>query len=398
MPSGRGVGTLLVRVEVLGNEASENRNGRLAYELEEMVEILRHLDSAADNAATARDPYNQAIYGIKRPKNIFDTPTEQVAKIKSTFNDVLDICGIEPGKKCEPEKSTMARILMLTDGDVDGDDIAISTVGLLAKHCKPLIDAGMVGRILPPAYAIPVGNGKSVYVRSQREFFDKITKQFIKNETVSYKGKELTKKELREFIAKNFEYDTRLEKLANRYCVDAKVMEYIAWHYHGTPTDQKKSYWMKVLKRYPGVQILVEGGILVFDGDIKGADYINIPLDEHFHKHVMRFKEHQKVNNSIDGYAINNRTDLTLYDVMHAVRKEIPSKIRRFKGLGELEPQEMKELCMDKKSRTVVIFKFSDFEKDMDKMNIIMSTKSEFAAARKDIMMSMSADDLDIDT
>ena len=29
MPSGRGVGTLLVRVRVLGNEALENRNGRL---------------------------------------------------------------------------------------------------------------------------------------------------------------------------------------------------------------------------------------------------------------------------------------------------------------------------------------------------------------------------------
>lgn len=360
--------------------------------------ILVEGDSAADNAATARDPYNQAIYGIKRPKNIFDTPTEQVAKIKSTFNDVLDICGIEPGKKCEPEKSTMARILMLTDGDVDGDDIAISTVGLLAKHCKPLIDAGMVGRILPPAYSIPVGNGKSVYVRSQREFFDKITKQFIKNETVSYKGKEMTKKELREFIAKNFEYDTRLEKLANRYCVDAKVMEYIAWYYHGTPTDQKKSYWMKVLKRYPGVQILIEGGILVFDGDIKGADYINIPLDEHFHKHVMRFKEYQKVNSSIDGYEISGKKDLTLYDVMHAIRKNIPKGVKRFKGLGELEPHEMRELCMDKKSRTVVIFKFSDFEKDMDKMNIIMSTKAEYAASRKDIMFSLRSDDLDIDT
>ena len=29
MPSGRGVGTLLVRVRVLGNESLENRNGRL---------------------------------------------------------------------------------------------------------------------------------------------------------------------------------------------------------------------------------------------------------------------------------------------------------------------------------------------------------------------------------
>ena len=32
-----GVGTLLVRVEVLGNEASENRNGRLSVKIEEIV-------------------------------------------------------------------------------------------------------------------------------------------------------------------------------------------------------------------------------------------------------------------------------------------------------------------------------------------------------------------------
>ena len=360
--------------------------------------ILAEGDSACDNAASARDPYNQAIYGIRRPKNIFDTPTEQVARIKSTFNDVLDICGIEPGKKCDPEKSTMNHILMLTDGDIDGDDIAISTICLLAKHCKPLIDAGMVGRILPPAYAIPMGNGKYSYVRSQREFFDKITKMFIKTATVSYKGTELSKKELRAFIEKNFEYDTRLEKLANRYCVDPNVMEYIAWNYHGELKDQKKSYWMKVLKRYPGVQILIEDNMLVFDGDIKGSDYMNLALDDHFHKHVMRFKEYQKKNSTIEGYSLNKDDGLTVYDVMRHLRKVMPSGIKRFKGLGELEPEEMRALCMDKESRTVIIFKFSDFEKDMDKINVIMSTKAEHARARKELMMSMRIDDLDLDT
>lgn len=360
--------------------------------------ILAEGDSACDNAASARDPYNQAIYGIRRPKNIFDTPTEQVARIKSTFNDVLDICGIEPGKKCDPERSTMNYIFMLTDGDIDGDDIAISTICLLAKHCRPLIDAGMVGRILPPAYAIPTGNGKHTYVRSQREFFDKITKMFIKTATVSYKGTELSKKELRAFIEKNFEYDTRLEKLANRYCVDPNVMEYIAWNYHGEQKDQKKSYWMKVLKRYPGVQILIEDNMLVFDGDIKGSDYMNLALDDHFHKHVMRFKEYQKKNSTIDGYTLNKEDGLTVYDVMRHLRKVMPSGIKRFKGLGELEPEEMRTLCMDKESRTVIIFKFSDFEKDMDKINVIMSTKAEHARARKELMMSIRADDLDLDT
>lgn len=360
--------------------------------------ILVEGDSAADNAATARDPHNQAIYGIRRPANIFDMATDNVTKLKTTFNDVLDICGIEPGKKCDPSKSAMDRILMLTDGDIDGDDIAISMVCLLAKHCKPLLDAGMVGRILPPAYSIPIGNGKKKYVRSQREFFDQILKAFVAKEEISYKGTVMSKKELRAFLERNFEYDIRLDKLANRYCCDPKMMEYIAWHYHGTQKDQKKSYWMGKLKQYPWLQILLEDGLIVFDGDVPGFDYMNLALDEYFDRHVNRFKEHQKKNSSIDGYAINGEDGKTLYDVMHSMRKYIPKGVERFKGLGELSPDEMINLCMDVEKRTVVIFKFKDFEKDMEKISIIMSTKKEYAQARSDIMMSLRASDLDIDT
>ena len=356
------------------------------------------MDSASDNAALGRDPYNQAIYSIRRPKNLFDAESSAVNRIKSTFNDVLDICGITAGDKCDPEKCVMDRILALTDSDVDGDDIAISVICLLAKHCRPLIDAGMVGRILPPAYRIPKGNGKNIYVRSQKDFYDKITKAFIDKETVSYNGKVFGKKELREFIERNFEYDTRLEKLANRYCVDPKFMEYLAWHYHGEVKDQKKSYWSAKLRQFPGLAILIENNTLVIDGDINGGDYINIALDDHFHKHVMRFKEFQKVNSTLAGYEISGKKDQTLYDVMHMIRKYIPAGVERYKGLGEVNVETLRELCMDPKTRTVVIFKFSDFEKDMDKISVIMSTKKEYAAARKRILFSIAADPLQLDT
>ena len=366
--------------------------------------ILVEGDSAADNAATARDPHNQAIYPIRRPANVFDLETSAVGKLKTTFNDVLDICGISAGDKCDPEKSTMNKILMLTDGDVDGDDIAISMVCLLAKHCKPLLDAGMVGRILPPAYAIPTGkNGKKVYVRSQREFFDRILKDFIEKEEVAYKGKVMTKKELRAFLEKNFEYDQWVDKLKDRYCCDPKLIEYIAWYYHGHVKDQKKSYWMDKLKKFPWLSILIEkndsGNILVLDGDVPGFDYLNLAFDNYFDRYINLFKELQKKNASFDGYSINGEKGKTIYDVMHAMRKHIPDKkIERFKGLGELSPEEMSKLCMDKKHRTVVIFSFKDFKKDMDKINIIMSTKKEFVEARSKLMTSMRASSLDIDT
>lgn len=365
--------------------------------------LLVEGDSAADNAAQARDPYNQAIYPIRRPANIFDQDTSSVEKLKTTFNDVLDICGLSVGDKCDPEKSTMNRILMLTDGDVDGDDIAISTVCLLAKHCKPLLDAGMVGRILPPAYAIPVGKGKKEYVRSQKEFFDWILKDFVKNHKVSFRGTEMSKKELRQFLEKNFNYDMEVDRLKDRYCCDPKFIEYLAWNYHGHQKDQKKSYWMNKLKPYPYLSIIMEkgdkGNILVLDGDYPGFDYLNLALDEYFDRHINRFKEMQKMNDTITGYTLDGKKNCTIYDVMHAMRSSIPGgKIERFKGLGELSPDEMRDLCMDKNKRTVAIFKFNDFKKDMDKINIMMSTKKEYVEARAKLIQSTTLDWKNLDT
>lgn len=360
--------------------------------------VLVEGDSASNCASTARDPHNQAIYTVKKPANVFDLDSESVNRVKTVFNDVLDICGIEAGKKCDPDKCTMKYILALTDGDIDGDSIAIAVICLLAKHCRPLVDAGMVGRILPPAYAIPGKNGKRTYVHTQREFFDLIMKKFVKEVSVKHNGKELSKKDLYDLLAQNFVYDTKLVKLANRYCCDPKFMEYIAWKYHGDETTQKKSYWMTALKRYEDIHIYLEHSMIIIDGDLKGYDHINLAFDEYFNKHVNRFKAHQSVNRDIYGYEINGEKDKSLYDVMQAMRKYIPNGVQRFKGLGELEPQELHDLCMDPEKRTVVIMKFKDYDKDMEKINVIMSTKQQYVEARNKLLRGMVMDDVDLDT
>ena len=361
--------------------------------------ILVEGDSAENCAATARDPNNQALYSVKKPTNIYDEDSDTLSKTTTVFNDILDICGIEAGKKCDPEKSTMKRILMLTDGDVDGDSIAISVMCLLAKHCKPLIDVGMVGRILPPAYAIPTGkNGKRIYVHTQREFFNIIMKKFVKDTTVKHHGKELSKNELYELLSVNFVYDTKLDKLANRYCCEPKFMEYVAWKYHGDNTTQKKSYWMSALKTYEDIHVIMEHGMIIIDGDLKGYDHINLPFDEYFDRNVQRFKKVQSRNDDIYGYEINGEKDKSLYDVMTRMRKYVPDGVQRFKGLGELEPKELKELCMDRDKRNVVIMKFGDYDKDMEKINIIMSTKQQYVDARNKILRNTYLSDLDLDT
>lgn len=356
------------------------------------------MDSAADLAASARDPENQAIYTIKKPANVFDVTSDDAESLRKTFNEVLDICGLTAGSKCDPSKCTVKYILNLTDGDIDGDQISISMTCLLAKHCRPLIDAGMVGRVLPPAYAIPTGKGKREYVHTQREFFNNILHRFIKTTEISFEGKNMSKKEIYGLLSDNFDYDLKLNRLAERYCCSPRLMEEIIWNYHGDWSDQKKSYWMKVISGYKDLRILLEHGTVIVDGTIPGYDYINLAMDEHFDKHIRKIKEMQSRNRTISGYTVNGEKSKTLYDVIHEMRSYIPKGVQRFKGLGELSVQEMRELCMDPKTRKVVIFKFKDMENDMDKINVIMSTKRQYVEARSRLIKSLTLSDYDLDT
>ncbi len=162
------------------------------------------MDSAGGNLSK-RDIYNQAVLPVKRPANIFDDSSDSIDRSAlNVFNQLLDYIGVQPGKKCRVEDCTVDRILTLTDGDVDGDIISDTVVSLLAKHCKPLIDAGMVGRILPPLYSFKLGK-KVEYVRSQKEFYKVIMKDFVKSVKIGHEKFDVDKKFLADFIDKNFE-------------------------------------------------------------------------------------------------------------------------------------------------------------------------------------------------
>lgn len=357
--------------------------------------ILVEGDSAADVANTARDPENQAIYPIQKPKNIFDADSDVESAIVGVFNNIMAICNLQPGKHCDPSKSEMSRILCMTDGDVDGDRIAVSAIALLAKHCRPIIDAGMVGRIVSPAYSFKEGK-KKIFVRDQRDFYKTVAKDFVKKFTLELKGKKYSNAEFGEFISNNFEYNTRLGLLADRYTCDPKMMEYLASKYHGSLASQTQQYWSRAMKMYPDITVTKEEGYILIDGTI-GMETYHIAIDDYFHKHVTKFKAFQDTNKDIYGYKLNGK-DCSVYEIMHTFQKHMPDGIKRYKGLGELDPDEMRKLCLDREHRTVVIFKFKDFEDDMYKLDVVMSSHAAYRRARKEIMANKKLDVLDLDT
>ena len=406
----------MISVCVLGDEAHENRNGRrmTAEKLicEEMVEVRveSNLDSAAGVVMGVRDPYNQGVFSVKKPANVYDMDLDTVRGMATAFNQIMDIFGLVPGPNCDVSKSQVDRLCIMSDQDTDGIKIGITIAALIAKHCPNMIRAGMVCRILPPAYQIYGAKNtkkKPVFVHTQREFFDYVGKEFIKNTKVSYKKKELSKKELEDLTAMNFEknYSAKLKNLAQRYNCDPKLMERIAWYYHGDMDSQKQSDWSKVLKPYKDIKASKEGDHIIISGtmdsDTKsngGYNFIHVPLDAYFHKRVMKFKNIQNCNKDIYNFSINGEDGKSIGDIMALFETYIPDDVVRFKGLGELDGNDMWDLCLDPKKREVYVFKFEDFEKDMNKISVIMSSRKEFVEERAKIMMNRTLEDLDLDT
>lgn len=367
-------------------------------------------DSAAGVVMGVRDPYNQGVFSVKKPANVYDMELDTVKGMATAFNQIMDIFGLVPGPNCDVSKSQVDRLCIMSDQDTDGIKIGITIAALIAKHCPNMIRAGMVCRILPPAYQIYGAKNtkkKPVFVHTQREFFDYVGKEFIKNTKVSYKKKELSKKELEDLTAMNFEknYSAKLKNLAQRYNCDPKLMERIAWYYHGDMDSQKQSDWSKVLKPYKDIKASKEGDHIIISGtmdsDTKsngGYNFIHVPLDAYFHKRVMKFKNIQNCNKDIYNFSINGEDGKSIGDIMALFETYIPDDVVRFKGLGELDGNDMWDLCLDPKKREVYVFKFEDFEKDMNKISVIMSSRKEFVEERAKIMMNRTLEDLDLDT
>lgn len=355
--------------------------------------IIVEGDSAAGCAIAGADKYNQAIYSTSRPTNLIDADINVVMKAKTAFNDIIDICGIELGKNCDVSKSQIDHIWIMTDADCDGDVIAISILGLIAKHCPDLIINNMVGRIVPPAYSFKE-NGKTIFVSSQAEFFKRVMKRFSKESKLFKWNRQMTEDDILRFLTCNFDYKDKLENLANRYKVSPELMEWIALNYK---KNEKVSYWKKLFSKYQDITVSKDGDGILIDGSIDN-DYIRFTVDQYFDNVSLKFRTIMRRNLVIYGFQLNKETDLSIYEVMCRFSKYMPKDITRYKGLGDMNAKDLAKLCMDVNNRTVKIFKFDEIKDDLNKIHIMLSGKQAFLAARSDILMNRVADDMEIDT
>jgi topoisomerase-4 subunit B len=148
-------------------------------------------DSAGGSAKQGRDSRHQAILPLRgKPMNPEKAKLSDIMK-NEEYRSIINAIGAGIGSEFDVNESNYAKIIIMTDADMDGAHIQVLLLTFFYRYMKPLIEAGRVFIAQPPLYKITRKSGKLETVRYawSDEQLQIYLKEFGKNAEVQrYKG------------------------------------------------------------------------------------------------------------------------------------------------------------------------------------------------------------------
>jgi len=140
-------------------------------------------DSAGGSAKQARNRRTQAVLPLRGKILNVASATRDKMTANAQLSDLIQAIGCGTGVHYREEDLRYARIIIMTDADVDGAHIASLLITFFYRQMPRLIDEGHLYLAVPPLYRLTHG-AKTLYARDETHRDELLKKEFHANAKV----------------------------------------------------------------------------------------------------------------------------------------------------------------------------------------------------------------------
>jgi DNA gyrase subunit B len=349
-------------------------------------------ESAGGSAKGGRDRRYQAILPLKG--KILNVEKARYDKMlgHEEIRAIITALGTGIGKDdFDAAKLRYHKVILMTDADVDGSHIRTLLLTFFFRHMRELIDKGNIFIAQPPLYRVKRGK-MDRYIRDERDFARELMKRATEEHVVKGKtGKSLEGGELTQFLLNIQEYDQVAAKLSRRLG-DPKLVDILAESDLEKKTDfADKKKLQDLAKAIEKAKLELESK-LVYDEEHSlhelllkngGERKINWALAATADYKRLRTLHQAIEENDRPPFTIQHNGDKVTRDnssallgyVLEDAKKEFT--ITRFKGLGEMNPEQLWATTMNAESRTLLQVRLEDAVAAEDIFSTLMGENVE---------------------
>ncbi len=330
-------------------------------------------DSAGGSAKQGRDRVYQAILPLKgKILNVEKARLEKILKSDEITNMITAMgCGI--GEEYNEEKLRYHKIIIMTDADVDGSHIQTLLLTFFFRHFRDVVEKGYLYLAQPPLYRYKKGK-KEIYFKDDREMNDFLIGNGIESLDVDGIGHN----DLVAYFKMVDHYRDSLVALERRYALVDLIRYFIETpDIIGLSIDKMYVEVEKFLTD-TGNNILTktisEDSIHLFVQTKDGMEELLINDDLFVAPH---FNEASFVYKKIKEWDISFDDDILdiLQSIIDYANKG--AYIQRYKGLGEMNPEQLWETTMTPENRVLLQVTIEDAEVASDAFTLFMGDEVE---------------------
>jgi DNA gyrase subunit B len=362
-------------------------------------------DSAGGSAKQGRDRKNQAILPLKG--KILNVEKARFDKMlgHSEIKSLITALGTGIGKDdFDLSKLRYHKIILMTDADVDGSHIRTLLLTFFYRQMPALVEGGHVFIAQPPLFKVKRGK-KEEYIKDEGSMIRYLMRQATGDMTVKSAGagEPIEGRQLANSLEKMVDFKRYCERTARRLGGDPQLLNILLESLSGRKGILRKE-GLNLRKVFQDGELMarIEGALHkagyktelttdeehgLWEIETVSASGVNLVIDWNFASYVEFQQALELYKNLEDDLAApfvsgENGTseevptrEALLEKVLAAAKKDL--SIQRYKGLGEMNPEQLWETTMNPDKRTLLEVRIDDAVETDEIFTVLMGDAVE---------------------